>query len=301
MIASVDNTREEWLASRMSMIGASESPAILDEGYAEENGHTVWAKKIGLIERSADDDAEHLEWGHAMQPVVLSMFTKKTGIQVEDLGDFTIIRHPEYPWMGCTLDGWAEKTPRGKAVIEAKNIGQYNAKEWGEGTPLKVQIQIQHQIACTDADVGYAVACIGGRKLAWKEIPRNQRFINAMIKRLEEFWGCVLTKTPPNVIDGSAATKKVIALLHPSDNGQEIALPEEAVHWWRRVERCRALARAAEKLKGEAENKLAAAFGDCTFGLLPSGELLSYKTQDRAGFTVEPTSFRVMRKVSKKK
>ena len=79
------------------------------------------------------------------------------------------------------------------------------------------------------------------------------------------------------------------------------ALPAEAVHWWRRVERCRALERAANRLKGEAENKLAAAFGSATFGILPDGQLLSYKTQDRAGFTVEPTSFRVLRKVNPKK
>lgn len=301
MIASIDNTREEWLASRMTMIGASESPAILGEGYAEENIHTIWAKKIGLLKKSDDDDAEHLEWGHAMQPVVLAMFEKRTGIHVEDLGDFTIMRHPEYDWLGCTLDGWAPETEDGRAVVEAKNIGQYNAKEWGEGTPLKVQIQIQHQIAVSGADVGYAVACIGGRKLAWKKIPRNERFINAMIRRLGDFWECVQSKTPPADIDGSAATKKVIALLHPDDSGEEIALPAEAVHWWKRVERCRALARAAERLKGEAENKLAAAFGSATFGILPSGELLSYKTQDRAGFTVEPTSFRVLRKVASKK
>jgi len=301
MSIATENTREAWLAERMTMIGASESPAILGEGYADENAWTIWAKKLGILKNDETEEAEFLEWGREMQPVVIKMFTKRTGIEVEDLGEFTILRHPEYEWLGSTLDGLARNTPDGKAVVETKNIGQYNAREWAEGTPLRVQIQIQQQIACAEADVGYAAACIGGRKLVWAKEYRNDRFIKAMIRQLKEFWQCVLDKTPPDRIDGSAATKKVIALLHPNDTGGEVSLPEEAVHWWRRVERCRALARAAEKLKGEAENKLAMAFGDATFGLLPSGEVLSYKTQDRAGFTVEPTSFRVLRKVNPKK
>lgn len=301
MIAAIENSREEWLAARMSMIGASESPAILGEGYAEETAWTIWAKKTGLVQ-SSQDDAEHLEWGHAMQPVVLGMFEKRTGITVTDLGDFTILRHREYDWLGCTLDGLAEHTPDGRAVVEAKNIGQYNAKEWAEEeTPLKVQIQIQHQIAVAEADVGYAVACVGGRKLEWRKVYRNDRFIKVMIKQLDEFWQCVLSKSPPANIDGSAATAKIIAKLHPNDSGEEISLSDDAVHWWRRVERCRALSSAAEKLKGEAENKLKAALGDATFGLLPNGQLLSLKTQDRAGYTVQPTSYRVLRKVAAEK
>lgn len=285
-----------WLTERRTMIGASESPAILGCGYANESAWTVYARKIGEADEQAECEA--FEWGHAIQPIALKMFSKRTGIKVDDLGPFAIQRHPDMPWIGATLDGIATVDGR-RAVVEAKNVGQYNARDWAdedEPPPLRVQVQIAHQMLAADADIGFAVACVGGNKLAWRRIDRNRRFEAVLIERLAAFWRCVDTRTPPKV-DGSIATAKALAALWPGDDGEEVYLPAEAAEWDAALVKAKADKKDAEAREREASNKLRAAIQDGAFGVLPSGEKYSLKTQERSAYVCEATSFRVLRRL----
>lgn len=283
----------DWLAERRTMIGASESPAILGCGYANESAWTVYARKIGELDEQ--EECEAFEWGHAIQPIALKMFSKRTGIKVDDLGPFAIQRHPDMPWIGATLDGIATVDGR-RAVVEAKNVGQYHARDWAdedEPPPLRVQVQIAHQMLAADADIGFAVACVGGNKLAWRRIDRNRRFEAVLIERLAAFWRCVDTRTPPKV-DGSIATAKALAALWPGDDGEEVYLPAEAAEWDAALVKAKADKKEAEARETAAANQIKAAIGEAAFGILPSGERYSWKTQERAGYTVAPSSCRVL-------
>lgn len=287
----VAQSLEDWLAIRRKVIGASESPSILGCGYADENVWTVWAKKTGRMEDKPDN--EMLWYGRKMQPLTLERFTIETGFPVRDLGEFTVQRHPTLPWLGATLDGLAE-TPDCLAVVEAKNIGQYSSKEWkADEPPLKVQVQIQHQLAVTGLNLGYAAATIGGNRLAFRPIERNDRFIAVMIERLEEFWSLVLEDRPP-ALDYSEATAIALAAIHPKDNGETITLPPEAMQWDRNLQRVKRHISILKRFKTEYENRLKAAIGDNTFGELPdgSGELYSWATIDRCEFVTQATTYR---------
>jgi predicted phage-related endonuclease len=189
------------------------------------------------------------------------------------------LRHPEYPWIGATLDGIAD-TSEGRAVVESKNIGQYNAKEWADDEPpLRVMVQIQHQMFVSETDIGYAVACIGGRKLEWRKVYRNARFLDALIPKLEEFWEHVQNRTPPEV-DSSLATAKVLSKLHPTDSGEVIALPPDADEWAAKLAEAKAAKKVAEELESLYSNHLRAAIGDATFGVTPGGSFFSWRTQE---------------------
>lgn len=293
-VCETTNTLETWLAARRSMIGASESPAIVGCGYSDESPWTVWAKKTGLIDDTPD--SELLWYGRKMQPITLERFTIETGIQVQDLGEFTIQRHQELPWLGCTLDGMGED-PAGLAVVEAKNIGHYGLEEWNAPEPpLRVQVQIQHQLAVTGLSVGYAVATVGGNKLRFRRIERNERFIGILIERLKAFWQCVETNTPPEV-DGSAATARVLQLLHPDDSGETVSLPPEAAQWDADLKGAKAKVKELEELIRDRENRIKAELGSHTFGLLPDGGKFSFKTTERDGYEVKPTKYRTLRRL----
>lgn len=286
---------DNWLGERLTMIGASESPALFYEGYKNESPWTLYQRKIGELPSHDDDDNEALEWGREIQPVVLKMFTKRTGIAVEDLGPFTIQRHPELPFIGATLDGLAYVDGL-KAVVEAKNVGQYRAAEWADDLPpLRVQVQVQHQILAAGADLGFSAACVGGNKLQWRRIERNERFQATLIKVLSDFWQCVLTRTPPPV-DGSLATAKAIAALYPRDDGATAVLPPEAADWDRELCEAKETIKKAEAVKVAAENKLKAAIGEASFGEVTGGCRYSWKTQERAEYVCKATSFRVLRR-----
>jgi len=127
---------------------------------------------------------------------------------------------------------------------------------------------------------------------------RSEKLIPEIEAEVEHFWGLVESKTPPP-IDGSEATARALKRLHPKDNGLEIALPEEAIGWVETWQDAKASVKAAEDVheirKKQAENNLKAAIGDNTFGRLPDGRRLTLKTTERAGYPVEPTSYRTLR------
>jgi putative phage-type endonuclease len=287
---------DRWLGERLSMIGASESPALFYEGYKNESPYTLYKRKIGELPSQSDEENEALEWGREIQPVVLKMFTKRTGIEVEDLGPFTIQRHPNLPFIGATLDGLAYVDGR-KAVVEAKNVGQYRAAEWADDLPpLRVQVQVAHQMLAAGADLGFTAACIGGNKLVWQRIERNEKFEATLIQVLTDFWRCVETRTPPPV-DGSIATAKALAALYPKDDGGTAVLPAEAAEWDKLLTDAKEQIKELEAIKVAAENKLKAAIGDNSFGEVGGECRYSWKWQERSEHIVKASSFRVLRRI----
>lgn len=291
-MTTTEPTLESWLAERATFIGASESPAILGVGYSGESPMTIYERKINPVIEQID--REDFEWGHAIQPVTLKMFTRRTGIVVTDPGEFTVTRHKDYPFIAATLDGLAE-VDGCRAVVEAKNVGHYNAHEWeGDEPPLRVIVQTHHQMAAADADVAYAAACVGGNKLRWMRIERNDQFIEQLIDKLVEFWDCVTNRRLPPV-DGSLGTTKALGRLFPEDSGESLVLPAEADDWLLALDEARAEIKESEKREDELKNRFKALLGEATQGLLPSGRKVTWKTQQRKAYEVAASSARVFR------
>lgn len=286
-----------WLAARSKLVGASDSPALLGVGYSNESPYTVWAKKRGLLPET--DGTEAMDWGRWLQPTIISKFGEIAGLEVQDMGEFTIQQHPEFPFIGCTLDGLCDDAECGLAVVECKNVGQYSAGDWqNDEPPLRVQVQVQHQMLATGLDAAYVVGLVGGNKLEWRRVVRNDEFIDGLISELTAFWQLVQEGIPPPV-DGSAATRDAIRRLHPKDKGFIVDLPTEATEWHQQFEEAKAAKKLAEQIEGQVGNLLRAAIGDATYGRLPDGGCYSWKHSDRAGYTVEPSQTRIL-KYSKK-
>ena len=117
-----------------------------------------------------------------------------------------------------------------------------------------------------------------------------------MIDKLAEFWQCVQSRTMPTV-DGSFATTQALAKLHPDDNGSSVMLPPEAAEWLDELETAKRQLKAAQARERLAANKLKQDIGGATYGCLPDGSVLSFKSQTRAGYTVKESTFRTLRTV----
>lgn len=298
MSIEIQTPLQAWLEERKTFIGASESPAILGVGYATESPWSVWARKVGIEQEAITDELlDCFEWGHAMQPVAISMFEKRTGLICRNLGEFTVQRHPYFPWMGATLDA-VTTDEDGLAVVEIKNVGEHNGDDWkGDEPPLRVSVQLQHQMAVYGVTHGYAVAAVGGAKLRWHRMERNEAFIAAMIPRLEQFWGLVKSQTPPEA-DASEACRQVLLKLHPADSGGVVELPDEADKWDRQLRRAKEHVKKCQQIIDLRENQIKDALGEATFGTLPSGGRYSWKTQTRKAHTVthDENTTRVLRR-----
>jgi putative phage-type endonuclease len=296
----VCHSREQWLATRRNSIGASESPTLFGEGYANQSPYTIWADKLGLTERDPDEEAkleERFRCGQVLQPAILQLFSERTRLKVEDPGEFTVRLHPEHRWMSATLDGVCEHPTRGPCVVEAKNVSGFNAAEWRDGvSPLRVQVQVQHQLAVTGYAVGYIVGLIGGNELHVVEMPRDDTFIDvALIPTLDRFWRRVEDRTPPE-IDDSKATAALLAKLFPDDNGEAVELPPEAAGWDERLQRVKEEIKGCEAVERHLSNKLREAIGANTIGVLPGGGQYSLTTTHRKEYTVAAKSFRTLRR-----
>ena len=91
------------------------------------------------------------------------------------------------------------------------------------------------------------------------------------------------------------AGKKSSAQLFNDVKHSQVALDAEAEALTAQWETAKAEKSDAEKREKEAKNKLEARIGASTFGELPDGRKLSYKTTERAGYVVNDTKFRTLR------
>lgn len=290
----VCGTRSAWLAARRSCIGASESPAIFGVGYADQSPLTIWNEKVHGAPEEDPKKLKMFRVGKLMEPALRTIFADETGLPCDPAGEFTLYRHDQYDFIGATLDAWTVDA-RGRAPVELKKVDFLRGEWKDDNVPLKFQVQTSQQMLCTETDHAYVFGLLGNEP-AVRLVPRNERFIKALIEKLEEFWGYVERREMPPV-DESAATARLLAKLFPQGNGETKRIDAE---WLEQRRAAKAEIKAAEERLLSAENKIKAALGEATFGETPGGELVSWKEQHRAGYWVDECDFRVLRECKKK-
>ncbi len=291
----------QWLRARMTGCGASDIAAILGEGYADQSIVTVWDSKKHEPRDIDPAKLKRFNVAKRLEPAMRGIFADETGWPCESAGDFTIYRSKDKPFLFATLDGVTEHPEYGLCVVELKDVGAHNRKEWeNDEPPLKYMIQVQGQLAATGLEHAFIQGLIG-RVPVIKHVPRNERFIDAMMGKLAEFWDYVARgELPP--IDASAATGRILAKLWPEDSGATVVLPPESAEWDAALTKAKEDIKDAESRKLAAENQIKAAIGDSTFGDLPGGGRYSWKAQDRrvtckhCGEVISDSSFRVLRR-----
>jgi len=290
-----------WLDARRSMIGASESAAIFGVGYKSSSPITIWNSKVGGPSLEFDEPTlKRMNRGKRLEPFIAGEFSDETGILVEDPGDYAIYRSNDKPWMGASIDRVAVHPEFGPIPLELKAVNGRFRSEWDdEEPPLKYVVQCQHQMYVTGTDHCYLVGWIGGDELAVRLLERDDKFLSAMLPVLEAFWRHVEDRTMPPV-DDSEATKAILGMIYPRDDGDEVSLPIEAAEWDRELLEVKDSLKQLESRKTLLENQLRAAIGEASKGVLPGGGGgYSWKKQFRAEHVVAASEFRVLRRTNK--
>jgi len=291
----VDAKHQAWLEERNTGVGASDAPDILlGEAFS------VWAEKTG---KAAPDDLDRVEavrWGNLLEATVCEEYRVRSGRQVKHNAEKKISRHSDLDWMIATLDADQCDDVKGPGALEIKTTGYWPGQDWKAGPPLRVQIQLQHQIAVRDLAWGTICVLIAGQKMVPFDMDRNQRFIDAMIRKEAFFWTQVIDKVAPDP-DGSIATTDTLKKLYPHDSGAVIALPEDAPRWDDKIVEAKAIIKEWEFIKRKNENKIKHALGDATTGVLPNGDRYTLKEQtvNYKAKEASTNSFRVLRRSSK--
>jgi hypothetical protein len=136
---------------RRTMIGSSDVPRIMSG-----DGVRVALEKLGEVEPANLDDVPEVQLGNIVEAKILDAFEARESVALTRSPD--TMRHAEHAWLGAHLDALAENQ-----VVEAKSVGWYNRRDWGEpGTdevPDRVLWQVQQQLAVARLPLAKVPVC----------------------------------------------------------------------------------------------------------------------------------------------
>jgi len=284
----------DWHERRRRAIGASEVAAIM--GLSPwQTPLQVWAQKVQGLRT---EQTPAMEWGLRLEPAVRARYAEDIAPErVEYVQER--VEHPSLP-LAATLDGVRVRADGDPwRVVEIKTTSERSAGHWAEGVPDYYIVQVQAQLMCASqrwatiegADVPLLV---GGRDYSVHEVEPSQRAQDRIARAVEAFWReFVETETPP---PAQASDADIIAEL-ADDLGTGIRLSDDLADLVVRAQDLRAQERelAAERRQLEAEIKTALGEADASYGLLPDGRCVSWRWQERRGYTVQPSRSRVLR------
>lgn len=284
-----------WLMERRKRIHASDGAQAL----ADESAYKVWADKTNppLVEFEQEWQTIKL----AMEGPARVIAQKKYGGKIHAWPEWTIAVSRQFPWLACTPDGLLESPER-------PGVGNHQIKCWSEfdragfmqQMPLYIQVQTQIEMHVLGVQWGVVDVLFGSNSMERFYTEPNPTFLAAMLDALRDLYTCLELRQPPTV-DGSAATTRALARLHPKDSGLAVQLADGSDGTLDKLRRVKSLLKRLEDRKGALENQIKAALGDNTFGQTPSGQWVSWKSQTRKSYVVAESTYRTLRECKEPK
>lgn len=277
----------EWRQIRKNFLGGSDAAPVI--------GLSRYKSPIGVYfdkteEAVSDFDSQKMRAGRMMEPIIAAMFAEDTGKHVVRQPFF--YAHPEHSFMGANVDFGIYGENAG---LECKNSAY--RKDWEDGNvPDEYYLQCNHYMAVTGADRWYLAYLIDGWDFHYTTIERNEKLIETLIAQESDFWYTHILPRNPPAFDGSDSATELLKVMFPSETaGSEPAeIPSDFDCLWVEVDEITKQEKALENRKKEIKNQICAIIGDRSTGMSPN-YIFTWNTQERKGFTVEPTSFRVLR------
>lgn len=192
-------SEEDWQEYRMkqSGIGGSEIASVINVNPYKPK-FKLWLEKTGQIPVEQFDN-EFIKWGNILEPVIRKQFAKETGFKV--FQNNFVLQHDEYDHMIANIDGEViDPAFSGRGILEIKTTSEYNLKEWqGDKLPIQYMAQVQWYMATTQYEYAYVVVLIGGNKLRWWLVEKDDSVIEQLIAASLDFMELVHTMTPPEI------------------------------------------------------------------------------------------------------
>lgn len=282
--------REAWLRARNTGIGASEIAVLLGASDWGSNLE-MYYRKVGEITESLVEQTEAMQWGLLLEAAIRDELARRAEVQLLD-APARMLRSIAHPWATATPDAI---TVDGEPV-EVKNITHgYDPDAWAEQIPEKYMLQCQHQMLVTGAQRGLFGALLWGSRLVWEWVPRDETRIRAILRAGSAFWAHVERRDPPES-DGNPQARKALAKLATDEEPVELYEPEIAhqLERFRVAKELHELAAGAEKRARReldaAKDELAKQLGTHRCGTTATGWSIRWKTIERRGYTVAPST-----------
>jgi putative phage-type endonuclease len=290
--------REQWLIERRKRLGATDVASILElDPY--RSAYEVWLDKTGQLEPWEGNEATQL--GNLLEPALLTIAEGKyaSGKQFET--QLSVV-HSSLP-IAATLDGYVRDD---NLPVEIKTAGMVNAfaelSQWGEAgsdqIPQNYLVQVQTQMMCCDARRAKVLALIFGRGIVEYEVERDDVVCEIIGKQCEAWWNRYVVNGEHPYPDPTPPIELLKRIKREPESVVE--LDEAAVELFDTWQWAKKQAKQADEAAKELQAKLLLALGNAEAGRLPSGRMVTYLETKRAGYVVQPTTYRQLRIKSEK-
>lgn len=249
-------------------------------------------EKIGELDPEITDDSLSLEMevGNVIEDRILDAYAlqRPDATLIRDSNELEYF-HEQYQWFGCHPDARAV-FPYQRRGVEAKAIGDYHRKEWGDGgdeVPAKILWQALGQMAVTGDPVTEIPVCflntaalkmlLTGKlpPIVIFQVQADQELQDYIIQRSQEIWTCIQTKELP-----AAETILDVELVYRRDTGAVIEATDEVFETYRELMKARALKKTASEMEDSAALLIKSYMQDAS-ELRYKGERLATWKKDR--------------------
>jgi putative phage-type endonuclease len=283
------NARKQWLRRRKELLTASDVAAVLGVASAFRNILDVYLDKT--TDEFDDSDSRIMRHGRHNEPFTADEYELE-GHKIRNPGEHEIAIHPDIPWLGATLDreeyiDWL--TDEGIAPdwypLEIKQVNDpdyfFRASEWTEDPPEQYWTQVQVQAACKKKQLGILLGQFPPVTLASTTIWYEADFFERLAyPKLDQFWNYnVRKRIPPKVPDHKGALKSV-KRLHRRQNGETIALNDQAKKLCEEWCNLKWDAKENEQKIKKCEARLRSMLGTATYGAFTDGSYLERDARD---------------------
>lgn len=239
----------EQHTERRTRIGGSDAGKIVAGDWMN-----LWLEKTGRSE------PEDLSWvlpvqiGVVTEALNLAFFEHVTGLHVFGQGEVYI--HPDYPFIGATLDGLTiiESWP---AIVQCKHVNAFSKIEEVE---LRYYAQCSHEMLVTGARHAYLSVFLGTQKHEIISIERDRDYTSRLLELEREFWTYVEKDEPPPDREGLAAPVKP-EQFRAVDFSTNNAWVSAAADWLETVKDAKRNEKAAKDLRAIVEVDVGEAYG----------------------------------------
>jgi putative phage-type endonuclease len=252
-------SRAKWEAIRREGIGGSDVASIFGLAGKWSSPRHVFEEKHG---RPTFRETEPAEIGREIETFVARMFTKRSGLKTRMPAG--MIANLERPWMRANVDRYVlDAEGNIVAPLEVKNRSEYQAEDWEDGVPDGPLLQLHWYLAVGGWDHGYVAALVGGNKLRWFRIERDEEIIAEIVEYCEGWYQRHIVEGFPPPADGLEATTSLLARLWEVEPEKVIDVPaEKALPLVEREGRMRARVEEAEEQLRKVQNEMRLLTGD---------------------------------------
>lgn len=290
-ISTLDMSHEDWLAARRTGIGGSDAAAVV--GLSPyKTPYEVWLDKTGQSEPEDLSANRRVKWGIRLEDSIADGYAEETGRQVRRVN--RILRHPEYPFILANID---REIVGAKAGLECKNVGDDVARfsgQWGpsytDQCSQPFHIQCQHYMLVTGKPWWELAALIGGNDLRIYPIMRDDAVIEMLLSVYIAFWNeNVLKRVAPD-----ARSIEEARLKFPKSLGNPIEATDEVAGYVDELRSVTAAIKTLTKEKETLQGRIGEFMGENDTLTRYYQKVLTWKSFDKVGFTVAPSSQRPM-------